>query len=143
MVWICGRIHLGARLRRIALATAGFLVVALPPGAWAGALVHHWQNIEPHHDDYRITKVCVDPRGEWAVVNAGRSLPCAPKWVAPPGALWAIRLEDGEILDLSDVANGVGWFPESAPGSCRVKLHRADRGPEGEGENYRIVEYAS
>jgi hypothetical protein len=120
-----GRIHLGSRLRRFAVAGAAFLLVALPTAAWAAARVHRHFHIEPHQEDILVSQViAVDPAAEWAFVVVRRPGFGRPNALRTPYSVWAVDLHSGRVRDLTEVG-----YPQLAldcwsAGPGRVVLHR-------------------
>ena len=126
-----GRIHLGARFRRVALAAAAFFLVILPPTAWAGARVHRWLHIEPDQKDIRIRSILdVDPAGEWALVVVGRpgNGPAGVK--GAPFAEWAVNLEDGTVRDLTELGLTLTGMDTWSEGPGRAVVYRSQPDPE-------------
>lgn len=131
-----GRIHLRARLRRLGLAAAGFLLVLLPPVGFATAAVAEWRRLDPSDSGLVIHHLEVHPSGRWAVVGVGADRKRGPLGVAGPVRRWALSLSDGTLRDLTDLGHQVAFLPDDGPD--RVRALRLERVP-GERGFTRLV----
>jgi len=101
--FLAGRIHLGARLRRVIVVGAAFLLVVVPVTAWAGISVHAWIDFDPSDEDVRLSGQSTTPDGRWAIVSAQRSGkgPLGVRWGSEH---WAVNLETGQVRDFGERA---------------------------------------
>lgn len=110
-----GRIHLGARVRRVVLAFGALLLVAAPPAVWAEASIRSWADLSPDDPDVYLHLQGVSPDRRYVLVSAeprGDGPFGARPGASRPRELWSVPLDGGEVWEIEPMPQTVRGFEE-------------------------------